>query len=400
MNVPEANPRVAFLRWNDDRAALSGMPWNMSAGLESAGCDTANVLLNCTPKSLRRPRFSAMPARNSVKQIARRLRRFSGRVLPDRTYRSSIRETETFAEIASSKINAGEFDLVVAVNMSGLVSRIETPLPIVYATDATASLANVAYESFADRRRGQRDAGEALETEAARRADLVLVASEYCRRSMCDDHDADPSKVHVVPLGANLIPESDEIVGEVSTPTPDGELELVVSAADPERKRVALCAAVAQAIEARGWRVRLHYIGPRHAICDLGIVEWAGRLDHGLEADRRKHRAILRRAHLSILPSTSEMYGIAPIESAAFGRPAIVSAVGGLTTVVQDGITGRCLPVETPVSGWVDAIESMVAPPGRYRAYAAAALRRYQEELNWEAWGRRVKMLVQELVRR
>ena len=393
-------PRVAFLRWNDDRAAISGMPWNMSVGLESAGCETENVLLNCTPKSLRRSRFPAMPARNSVKRIARRLGRFSRSVLPDRTYRSSMRETERFAEIASSKINTGEFDVVVAVNMSGLVSRIETALPIVYATDATASLVNATYESFAGRRKGQRDADEAFETEAVRRADLVLVASEYCRTSMCDDHGADASKVHVVPLGANLIPESDEIVGEVSTPTLDGELELVLSAADPERKRVALCAAVAEAIEARGWRVRLHYIGPRHAICDLGIVEWAGRLDHGLESDRRKHRAILRRAHLSILPSTSEMYGIAPIESAAFGRPAIVSAVGGLTTVVQDGITGRCLPVETPVAGWVNAIESMVAPPARYQAYAAAALRRYQTELNWESWGRRVKMLVQGMIRR
>lgn len=400
MKVSEANPRVAFLRWSEDRAAVSGMPWNMSVGLESAGCETENVLLNCTPKSLRRARFSEMPARNSVKQIARRLRRCSRSVLPDRTYRSSIRETERFAEIASSKINTGGFDVLVAVNMSGLVSRIETPLPIVYATDATASLANAAYENFAGRRKGQRDADEEFETGAVRRADLVLVASDYCRTSMCDDHGADASKVHVVPLGANLIPESDEIIGEVSTPTLNGELELVVSAADPERKRVALCAAVAQAIEARGWRVRLHYIGPRHPICDLNIVEWAGRLDHGVESDRRKHRAILRRAHLAILPSTSEMYGIAPIESAAFGRPAIVSAVGGLTTVVQDGVTGRCLPVETPVSGWVDAIESMVAPPGRYQAYAAAALRRYQEELNWESWGRRVKMLVEEMVRR
>ena len=400
MKVSEANPRVAFLRWSEDRAAVSGMPWNMSVGLESAGCETENVLLNCGPKSLRRARFSEMPARNSVKQIARRLRRCSRSVLPDRTYRSSIRETERFAEIASSKINTGGFDVLVAVNMSGLVSRIETPLPIVYATDATASLANAAYENFAGRRKGQRDADEEFETGAVRRADLVLVASDYCRTSMCDDHGADASKVHVVPLGANLIPESDEIIGEVSTPTLNGELELVVSAADPERKRVALCAAVAQAIEARGWRVRLHYIGPRHPICDLNIVEWAGRLDHGVESDRRKHRAILRRAHLAILPSTSEMYGIAPIESAAFGRPAIVSAVGGLTTVVQDGVTGRCLPVETPVSGWVDAIESMVAPPGRYQAYAAAALRRYQEELNWESWGRRVKMLVEEMVRR
>ena len=121
-------------------------------------------------------------------------------------------------------------------------------------------------------------------------------------------------------------------------------------------------------------------------------------MDHGEASDRDRHRDILRRAHLAILPSVSEMYGIAPIESAAFGRPAVVSAVGGLTTVVEDGVTGRCLPVDTPVSGWADAIESMVAPPERYRACSAAAFHRYQKELNWNAWGSRVKALVEELV--
>ena len=215
---------------------------------------------------------------------------------------------------------------------------------------------------------------------------------------MCRDHGADPSKVQVVPLGANLVPDSEDASEIISTPVVGGELELVVVAADPERKRVGLCADVAEMLEERGWRTRLHYIGPRHAICNRSIVEWAGQLDHGVESDRRRHREILRRAHLAILPSVSEMYGIAPIESAAFGRPAVVSAVGGLTTVVEDGVTGRCLPVETPVSGWADAIESMIIPAERYRAYSAAALHRYRQELNWGAWGRRVRTLVEELI--
>ena len=306
-------------------------------------------------------------------------------------------EMQDFAAVASQKIDPGRFDVVVAVNMSGLVSMIESSLPVVYATDATATLANAVYRSFADRRPGAHAAAVELETGAATRAELILVPSEYCRRSMCRDHGAESSKVHVVPLGANLAPESDISLEEISTPMAGGQLELVVVAADPERKRVGLCVEVAEMLEERGWRTRLHYIGPRHAICNRSVVEWAGRLNHGVESDRRRHREILRRAHLTLLPSTSEMYGIAPIESAAFGRPSVVSAVGGLTTVVQDGVTGRCLPVETPVSGWADAIESMIVPTDRYQAYSAAALRRYQQDLNWNAWGRRVRGLVEEL---
>jgi len=333
----------------------------------------------------------------AIKRLVAGVGRFARSFVPDRTYRSSIEEMRVFAAAASRKIKEGGYDIVVAANMSGLVSMIETSLPIVYTTDATATLANAVYPVDAGRRRGIREASIEFETRAVERADLVLVPSEYCRRSMCEDHGADPSKLHVIPFGANLTPESDASSHEASVPTRDGGIELVVAAADPDRKRVAFCADVIELMVSRGWRTRLHYIGPRHEICDRSVVEWAGRLNHGVASDRRRHREILRRSHLAILPSTSEMYGIAPIESAAFGRPSVVSAVGGLTTVVQDGVTGRCLPVETPVSGWADAIESMIVPTDRYQAYSAAALRRYQQDLNWNAWGRRVRGLVEEL---
>lgn len=390
-------PRIAFLRWNDDRAALSGMPWNMSVALESAGLSLDNVLLAGMPNLLRRSRVPVAIQTMAIKRLVAGVGRFARSFVPDRTYRSSIEEMRVFAAAASRKIKEGGYDIVVAANMSGLVSMIETSLPIVYTTDATATLANAVYPVDAGRRRGIREASIEFETRAVERADLVLVPSEYCRRSMCEDHGADPSKLHVIPFGANLTPESDASSHEASVPTRDGGIELVVAAADPDRKRVAFCADVIELMVSRGWRTRLHYIGPRHEICDRSVVEWAGRLNHGVASDRRRHREILRRSHLAILPSTSEMYGIAPIESAAFGRPSVVSAVGGLTTVVQDGVTGRCLPVETPVSGWADAIESMIVPTDRYQAYSAAALRRYQQDLNWNAWGRRVRGLVEEL---
>ncbi|MCP4067930.1 MAG: glycosyltransferase family 4 protein [Phycisphaeraceae bacterium] len=374
------------------------MPWNMLAALQSAGFDVGDVLVDSVPSTLRRSRLPGVVRTAGIKRAAASIGRFARRLIPDRSYDSTMEEMRCLAAGVSRKIDAGGFDAVVAVNMSGLVSMIETSVPIIYATDATATLANTEYAVDAGRRRGIREAFLDFETRAVDRADLVLVPSAYCRDSMCRDHDADPSKLHLIPLGANLVPESDIDSAEISVPMSGGELELVVTAADPVRKRVTLCADVTEVLASRGWRARLHYVGPRHEICDRSIVEWAGRLNHGVASDRRRHREILRRAHLAILPSISEMYGIAPIESAAFGRPSIVSGVGGLTTVVQDGVTGRCLPVDTPVSGWADAVESMIIPAERYRACSAAALHRYHQELNWGAWGRRVGGLVEELV--
>ncbi|MCP4908165.1 MAG: glycosyltransferase family 4 protein, partial [bacterium] len=253
-------------------------------GLDAAGCETTNVLLDCTPTTFKRLPLPAMVRSGSVRRIAASIRRFGRGFTPDRTYQRSMREMRSFAEIASRKIEEKRFDVVVATNMSGLVSHIESSLPIIYATDATAMLANTVYSTFRSRRRGAREAASDLETRAAARADLILVPSDYCRASMCLDHGAESSKVHVVPLGANLVPESNVSPEEISAPMVEGELELVVVAADPERKRVGLCVEVAEMLEERGWRTRLHYIGPRHAICNRSVVEWAGPLNHGVES--------------------------------------------------------------------------------------------------------------------
>ncbi len=92
------------------------------------------------------------------------------------------------------------------------------------------------------------------------------------------------------------------------------------------------------------------------------------------------------------------MFGIAPVESAGFGRPAVVSNAGGLPTVVKDGLTGRVLPVDSPVSAWCDAIEAMVSRPDRYVEFSHAAYARFRKELNWDAWGRSVRTLAEQLV--
>jgi hypothetical protein len=84
----------------------------------------------------------------------------------------------------------------------------------------------------------------------------------------------------------------------------------------------------------------------------------------------QQHRRLLSACHVAFLPSAAEMYGIAPIESAAFRRPAVVS----------------------------DAVEHVAAEPARYAAYARAARSRYEHSLNWDAWGRRVHEVIEQVI--
>ena len=65
--------------------------------------------------------------------------------------------------------------------------------------------------------------------------------------------------------------------------------------------------------------------------------------------------ATLRRAHVFLLPSETESFGLAALEALSCGVPVVASRAGGLPEVVREGEEGFLLPV-----GDVDAMASAV----------------------------------------
>jgi glycosyltransferase involved in cell wall biosynthesis len=87
---------------------------------------------------------------------------------------------------------------------------------------------------------------------------------------------------------------------------------------------------------------------------------------------------IYRWADLVVAPSKlPESLGRTAIEAMAFGRPALVSAIGGLTEVVADGETGWHVP-----PGEADALaqklSAIVERPEAWRDFGAKARARYE----------------------
>lgn len=93
-------------------------------------------------------------------------------------------------------------------------------------------------------------------------------------------------------------------------------------------------------------------------------------------------------ADLFAFPSVTDTLGQVVMEAQASGLPALVSDEGGPRLVVQDGTTGRVLPVDAP-EAWAAAIQDWLDHPEIRKDMGAAARRRMQTQSfaqSFEAW--------------
>ncbi|TXH71872.1 MAG: glycosyltransferase family 4 protein [Thiothrix sp.] len=93
---------------------------------------------------------------------------------------------------------------------------------------------------------------------------------------------------------------------------------------------------------------------------------------------------------VSVSVSNSESFGVAIIEASACAKPVVVSNVGGLPEVVEDGITGIIVPPANP-EATADAIEKLILDP-RLREQMGQAGRQRVERLY--AWNNNVQHMV------
>ena len=82
------------------------------------------------------------------------------------------------------------------------------------------------------------------------------------------------------------------------------------------------------------------------------------------------------------VPSYNESFGLVAAEAQATGTPVVAAAVGGLTTVVADGVSGLLVDTHEP-RDWAAALRRLIDDPALTARLGAGALRQARD-FSWE----------------
>jgi D-inositol-3-phosphate glycosyltransferase len=109
---------------------------------------------------------------------------------------------------------------------------------------------------------------------------------------------------------------------------------------------------------------------------------------------QRRLRLFYAAADATVVPSYYESFGMVALEAMACGSPVVASRVGGLTTTVQDGVTGRLVPEGDPAALAAAIIPLLDSPEGRRLGQQAT---RWAADHRWPCVAEAVCRLYSEL---
>jgi alpha-maltose-1-phosphate synthase len=253
-----------------------------------------------------------------------------------------------------------------------------------------------------------------IEQGAMTSADAVIAVSDGMRRDILRSYPTiDEHRVHVVHNGVDL---------ERWRPNPDLAV-LRALGIDPDRPSVVF---VGRITRQKGLIYLLR--AAQHLPADVQLVLCAGAADtpeifaevrDAVEALKQTRSgvvwldtllgheeltAVLTSATTFVCPSIYEPLGIVNLEAMACGAPVVGTATGGIPEVVEDGVTGRLVPIEQVddgtgkpldpdkfVSDLAGTLREVLADPGLAARMGRAGRERAEAHFGWDAVAARTR---------
>jgi glycosyltransferase involved in cell wall biosynthesis len=396
MSTEKHRWNIAFVTPMDpqDRRAWSGILFHTSQALQKYCGVIASIAAAESPDLFKRSLYKRL--RLFVKKYAAYNPFFSiGRKYFVCNYR--IATAKKFAKKVPAWLATTPFDVIIAPASTTEIAFIETDIPIVLIEDATfASLHNYYPQYSALPKKAVREMNF-LSEKAIKKARLLIYASSWAAQSAIKEYHAEPEKVHVVPMGANLEnPPSKEIIQQKQR---SDQCRLLFIGFDWKRKGGEIAFETLLALEEQGIQAELTVCGcvppGKYRHKRMKVIPYLDK--NNLEQYRQLEQLYLKSDFL-LLPTRNECFGLVFCEANAFGLPIITTHTGGVPEVVKDGQNGFVLPVSARGSAYAEIIARLYQDNQRYAELVVSSRAAFDDRLNWDAWGIATSQLITEML--
>lgn len=358
----------ASCRYNPlDRDAGSGVDFNLYESLQRQGCE-----LKIIGPFADHPGF--------YEKVYRKVHRLFSR---KRTAKFSEAYLHDCAQRVDQAAEEYQPDAIFTHNLIPLVYS-KITIPVIYKTDAI--LYNM-HEQWPTYSKFEFHRMLRWEEKALKRSTLVITASLWAKQALVEHYHLAEKQIVVLPIPSSLPIEI--IPVKISeNPISREDLRLLAVAKDYNLKGIDIAIEATRMLRAMGINATLRIVGQDGKNEDG--IEFMGLYKKSDPDQFKTYISHYQWAHLLIHPARYEAAGIVCGEAASFGVPTITNAAGGLATTVKDGVSGVVLPKGSSPNQYAEVVEQFLASPDQYQKLRITTRKRYEEELNWDAAGKKI----------
>ena len=372
LKSPDAPLRIAYVTRGraEDYSNWSGIVRHIRDGLTSAGHEVHTV------DNIK----VGVPLLSRI--WARYVRLVSGRRYAyDRDWWTS----KAFARRVDAKLDRLAVDCVVCPILQ-TSAFLKTRLPLAIWDDGPFHCLREIYPQYQEVAPQCLVDGDRIDRLAVNKASVLAFASHWAAEDALRYHQADPSKVVVVPFGANAdspFTDTESVLANHRRKATE-TLRLLFVGIDWERKGGPLAVSILQELQRRGIPSELVVIGcdPFGGAPPTG-VQCLGRLNKADPTQAALWRQSFLDAHVFVMPTRAECFGVVYAEAAAHALPSLGTRVGGVPDAVMPGESGWLFDLKATASEYCDVLQSLLSQPQTLLDASLSAYRYYRSKLNW-----------------
>jgi glycosyltransferase involved in cell wall biosynthesis len=240
-----------------------------------------------------------------------------------------------------------------------------------------------------------------MENEALNRCQLIMYTSEWAAKKAITTYNLPPSKVKVVPFGANLECNREiEDIKNIINSRINSPCKLLFIGVDWVRKGGNVALQVTKELNSMGLTTELTIVGCHPKTDELlpSFVKVIPFIDKSTSSGIKKINQLFTDTHFLILPTIADCTPHVFAEANSFGVPSLSTNVGGIASIIQENLNGKTFSPSSGISEYCNYIIALMENYRNYKELALSSFHQYQSRLNWNVAVQNAKQLMSELI--